>query len=632
MGYEKSAKKGQASVEYLTLYGLAIVLVIVAVAAMYLMGIISLGSRPQACSFNLGISCDYFNTGNYANNTYSTVLLLANTQPYSISNPEIIINSGGTNTSSYICDNGIIPPGSSFLCQINTPSISGVSYAHETIYLSVGDCSLLISYIKNGTCENPPKTTYIGSVFSNVVKLPKIALFVVLLVNSSSVPANNTIDGVKAVVYAYGRAIKNIPVNFSINNTQANLHSSTIVSDLNGSAITYLSSNKSTMVVLTASYEWASANTLITFFPSYTLQFVPYIPQMSLAYTLSVLKNAQITINGKNYPMDNVSLYKIRINNTNPGLYTITPSAINLSNYTTLTFHNVSGCSSIINTTTGYIPKCGHNAVINVNYLIKTVIYTNNCSQGPAPSLTNQNQLAYGIYTTEAGQGSVQVTTLSNGEEINGHNGVYTFQNRTANLYTNDLSIKNQLFSGYICENIYGGYNNLNLNTSNKYTQNTQNIKIEGNINNLTITSGSGNFSIYGNNDNFNLGSGNGNFIIQGNNNNASLGPGGGYFAINGNNDNTIVTSGNSYLILQGNNDNFNLGSGNGNFIVNGNNDQITFSSGIANLTLQGNANTFNFSNCGVYLNIKGSDNKINLKSCTILGRNIIGGGNKINT
>ncbi len=612
----------------MTLYGLAIVLVIFIVGALYTTGIISFGNRPQICDFNIGINCEYFNTGFYAtNNTYATVLLLSNTQSYTISNPRIVINYDGINTSTYICDNGLIPPGSSFLCQVKMPAQLESAYTHQYLYLTVGDCSLLVSYIKNDSCKNPPPTTYVGNLYSQINQLPKISLFVVLKVDNNTIPANNTIDNITAIVYAFNRPIGKAPVNFSINNTNANLYTTAAVTFDNGSAFNYIYSNKSTQVLLTAQYEGATANEIITFFPSYIIQFVPYISQMSQLYSQQELKNAIITINSKNYLMGNLSTFTIKVIKNAPGTYVINTPSINVSNTTMLNFQNVSGCGASFTSLSGLIPSCDHNEVVDINYKFAYIIYNDNCSQGPEPSLTNPNDLANSIYTYELSHGNVYLTPTNNGEEISGPNGVVTFANKSVNFYTSGISIERMLISGYICTGISGNSNNLNLNTSPKYTQN---INIQGNYNNLTLTNGKGNSSISGNNDNLKISNGGGNFILQGNENNITLSKGSAVFKINGNNDGINTSSGNINVTLQGNNDNITENFGNGTFTINGNNDNLNFSSGTANIILQGNDNTFGLSNCNVYINVIGSNNKFNLNNCNILAKSITGGGNKI--
>ena len=75
----------QPAMEYLTTYGLALLIIVIAVVMLYIFVVVPSASAPTICTFNSGASC---NDVILESNTVgaSAVLLISNAQPYPIAN------------------------------------------------------------------------------------------------------------------------------------------------------------------------------------------------------------------------------------------------------------------------------------------------------------------------------------------------------------------------------------------------------------------------------------------------------------------------------------------------------------------------------------------------------------------
>ena len=157
----KRGSRQQVALEYLIVYGIAFLIIVVAVA--FLFGIFkSPSSRiPNTCTFSGGVTCtDLVLASNNINGKISVMVLLSNAGDKPILSPRMKVGINGVNTSFSNCLPGYVKAGGAIVCIINVSTGKpGVNQLLSgKVYLSEQNCA----FSSTGTCQNPLTQVYAG--------------------------------------------------------------------------------------------------------------------------------------------------------------------------------------------------------------------------------------------------------------------------------------------------------------------------------------------------------------------------------------------------------------------------------------------------------------------------------------
>lgn len=165
----------QSSVEYIVIYGWALVILAIVVAILFYSLSIPKTITPNTCTFSSSLLCSDIVIGsNQITGLTIITFQLSNGQPYPIANPTASVNIDGVNTSYVACSPALVLPGGTALCSIQTAFQSSLGqFASGGIYVIVGNCGLIANYSATHVCANPPTQTYSGT-FSGHAEVPQI--------------------------------------------------------------------------------------------------------------------------------------------------------------------------------------------------------------------------------------------------------------------------------------------------------------------------------------------------------------------------------------------------------------------------------------------------------------------------
>lgn len=260
---EKS-KKAQSAVEFLSIYGFAIILIIAVAGIAYFFITKSQSLAPTQCDFSGYLNCKVMLLG--ANSvTTRAVLLLSNEQQYSIQNPSITLNITGSGTYAGTCKPNYARQGADIECVVN------INKQITTSQLSTGNISVSLSVctqITQGKCSSPIAQTYSGTFTTFVNSQPPVPQcgMTITAINTSQSATLTILDPVTANVKLSGYKINGAAVNFTSNTLNAGVSPEYTTTDSNGNAITYVSSGvSSTTANIVATFSNCTASKILTF-------------------------------------------------------------------------------------------------------------------------------------------------------------------------------------------------------------------------------------------------------------------------------------------------------------------------------------------------------------------------------
>ena len=283
---EKSPnKRAQSSAEFLSVYGMA--LLITAILVGLLVTILSIPQliAPPSCSIQNKAFCNDLVVGvNSVTKNAIIAIAVVNTQPYPIKDPSIMFTTNGRNTTSSSCSPNLIPAGGIVICTANLPA--QITYASGAlisgrITLLGKACPLQVSGSQCG--NNAANFTSTGNFNAHVQPLVGPNVTISLTAQNQTPLANNAHYHLYATVKLLGSALQGAAVNFTAN-FQSNgvvatppysLTNSRINTNSTGVATTSIFGSVVSNVTATASFATYSANVVLRFQPAVQVTFVP---------------------------------------------------------------------------------------------------------------------------------------------------------------------------------------------------------------------------------------------------------------------------------------------------------------------------------------------------------------------
>ncbi|MDE1865107.1 MAG: hypothetical protein KGH94_00500 [Candidatus Micrarchaeota archaeon] len=274
-----AARKLQSDVEYLVVYGAALLVMLIAITYLFHLFQKPGSEIPNTCTFSAGVRCAdlVIGTNTITSNT-AVVLLLSNSGTLPITTPTAKVNILGHNSSWSQCIPGYVKAGGLIICIVNvsTKSFNGQLMSGD-IYFNAVNCAF--SSTSNCQSPSPVSQTYKGSFEGSTQPTSSYKINVTISAESNTLPPNGQRDDLYAQVKLLGYTINGATVNFSANNTVPLLGgqicglsapvktcSSFTNTNTSGVARTNIWSFNSVVVRVYANFSlYASANTVIVF-------------------------------------------------------------------------------------------------------------------------------------------------------------------------------------------------------------------------------------------------------------------------------------------------------------------------------------------------------------------------------
>ncbi len=261
--------KEQSAIEYLTTYGMA--LLIIAIIAAVLYSYVSFAqAAPSSCVFSSYVTCKQVSIGSNSAGTQA-VILLSNSQQYSIENPSLTMNSSATGTLSSSCTPNFVLPGGLIECVLTSTNKLNINQ------LSSGNLSLttvICSGGTNGICTSPLQQTYAGTFSTHVAKpiSPQCSLFI-WRVASPNITASKVTYTIITQLNISGHPVTGGTVNFTVNTSTSSFSPQYVNTGNNGLALSYITSQSSGNVKIKVSSFLCSNSSIFAFTPSAGITF-----------------------------------------------------------------------------------------------------------------------------------------------------------------------------------------------------------------------------------------------------------------------------------------------------------------------------------------------------------------------
>ncbi len=256
-------KRAQSSVEYLSVYGFAIAIVVLVITLIYIFVNASGRQVPNSCSFVASlITCRDAVVGASGAASTNTLLLLTNSQPYPIISPSLTLSVQGGSNMTGQCMPSYILPGGTILCNATTTGTYAVgSLVTETLYLGGITCVSGNAM----ACNSLPQEIYLGELDEGYQQVGPLATPTISLMPANSVTQRYTPDRLIANVRLGSILLGSADLNFTSNLTAVVFSLKFEAADNNGNATTYAASSQGGNALITASFGRYSANAVIYF-------------------------------------------------------------------------------------------------------------------------------------------------------------------------------------------------------------------------------------------------------------------------------------------------------------------------------------------------------------------------------
>ena len=264
----KRKKYEQVSMEYVLTYGFGIVIIAIALVALYFFVLAPSSIPPNQCAFSSGIKCNDIVIGSNTVETYATIVAsLSNSEEYSIEYPVLSVNSSSTGVQSGMCFPSYVRPGGVMICTISIKQILRQGTAIEgNMNISATVCT----YVTGGSgCRGQLRQTFTGT-FSTRTATSTSPLWPSCKLTLS--PTNAVFydlgqeETFTANVKVLGYQIAGATVNFTTNNTKVTPSPQYVATDINGNAQTHLESRGyAASVNLTGTFGICSNYTTVNF-------------------------------------------------------------------------------------------------------------------------------------------------------------------------------------------------------------------------------------------------------------------------------------------------------------------------------------------------------------------------------
>jgi hypothetical protein len=375
-------RKQQAAIEYLLVYGIAFLVILIAAGFLYTL-YQSPGSRvPNTCTFSGGVTCsDIIIATNTMTGNTAIIALFNNAGDTYIQAPNAIANLNGVNSSAFTCLPNYVRSGGSILCIMNLTSKSAKgTVLSGTIYYTDQNCAFSTSF---GSCQTSVVQTYSGK-FEGTSQAynKKPTLGISLTAANTLPPANNQRDQLTATLTLSGTPLKGATINFSTSNPTYQISPKYFATNSTGQALSFIWGPSSGSTIVYANFtNTISANIVLGF------GLTAVVP--------ITLSNLQSSATGANFQQ------MVSFNPRQSTAYT-SNEASDLGNLrffsgpTELYSWCESGCNSITSTNATFwvaLPSginANSNVIINMTFLANTIEY-DGVYAGEAPQITCTN-------------------------------------------------------------------------------------------------------------------------------------------------------------------------------------------------------------------------------------------------
>ncbi len=241
--------RAQSAVEFLSTYSWALVIIIGAIAIIYLFFNNVISTAPSSCSFSTAVGCaDMAVSSNGVGSDFQ--LLLTNQQQYAIKNPKIYINISGAGNLNGACGPAYVLPGGSIICNVtstplqNTQSISGFIIFNQSVCTQLATTS----------CTQSILESFNGSFSAHVVPFSSFPQCTVTLTGAATAPLPGGPNTFIANVAISGTPLAGATINFTTNSLFTSVVPPYSTTNVNGSASASVSSSAPGSVLVTAKY------------------------------------------------------------------------------------------------------------------------------------------------------------------------------------------------------------------------------------------------------------------------------------------------------------------------------------------------------------------------------------------
>ena len=248
----------QAGVEYMTVIGIALMIIVIATALILTLAPSAASIAPGVCSFvEPQVSCDSLMAVLDTNTANTLVIMeLTNSGEYSLSGMSTYMYVGNWNSSAFSCSPSYVTPGSTAICEITlVGNVVGGEYLSGYMYTEFNSCGL--STGNKATSCGGALMKYEGSYKVQVQKSSVTQQDPVTLsisANSPSVRADCAIDNVSARLKFNGYPVRGAAIAFSANNLLPKIYGQIAVTNANGIASTDICSYTQGSAYITASF------------------------------------------------------------------------------------------------------------------------------------------------------------------------------------------------------------------------------------------------------------------------------------------------------------------------------------------------------------------------------------------
>ena len=285
----QNGKSSQAAVEFLSVYGFAILGIAVISILLYVFIIVPSTAVPNQCSFPGYLTCKDINLG--SNSVVSrTVLVLSDSQQYALMNATATINITDVGAFSGACSPSFILPGGLMECIINfNKQVTQNQIKTGQIYLSATVCT---TPTQSG-CGGPVQQTYGGTYMVHVTPLIPPPQCSISLSAANSTQMLNQKDTLTANVKILDIPVAGATVNFTTSASGVTVSPQQSNTDSNGNATSYAFSASYSSANITASFSNCTASASIDFVNPIYLTFDSNVRSSST--TLITIDSSQYT-------------------------------------------------------------------------------------------------------------------------------------------------------------------------------------------------------------------------------------------------------------------------------------------------------------------------------------------------
>jgi len=243
--------KGQSAIEFLSIYGFSLIIIVVVAAFLYLYLTTAQNAPATQCTFSGYITCRDMVLGSNSIGTRA-VFLFVNPQEYSIENPSAAINITGVGFFSGGCNPNFILPGGAIECVINLNSeMATDQLTSGSAYLNATVCSQATL----AGCAGPIAQSYGGSFTTHVSPLvPPPGCSISLSLGSPTAGGIGFQEQASSIVKVLNLPVAGATVNFSTATSGVTITPRYSNTDSNGNTMVIASSPTATSANIMASF------------------------------------------------------------------------------------------------------------------------------------------------------------------------------------------------------------------------------------------------------------------------------------------------------------------------------------------------------------------------------------------